>query len=134
MLVIGSNRNRCSGQIGTGAQGPTEYADGTLATTATPTTVRVVCNNTLSIAFNGTSNAMRVPHKTTFDAQAVKRQLGIAVSGWDTFMYRMKTLSERKVKSHESMNYFLRVMCQMKGHADNQSLTNERAFKKVQEL
>lgn len=108
--------------------------DGTLATTATPTTVRVVCNNTLSIALNGTSSAVRVPHSTTFDAQAVKRQLGIAVSGWDTFMYRMKTLSERKVKSHESMNYFLRVMCQVDGHADNQSLTNERALKKVQEL
>src|SRR3990167_8361757 len=29
--------------------------DGTLATTATPTTVRVVCNNTLTIALDGTS-------------------------------------------------------------------------------
>ena len=36
---------------------------------------------------------------TTFDAQAVKKQLGIAVSQWDSFMYRMKTLSERKVYS-----------------------------------
>ncbi|WP_217493487.1 DUF932 domain-containing protein [Variovorax boronicumulans] len=35
--------------------------DGTLATTATPTTVRVVCNNTLSIALNGASSAVRVP-------------------------------------------------------------------------
>jgi len=86
--------------------------DGTLATTATPTTVRVVCNNTLSIALSGTSSAIKVPHSTSFDAQAVKRQLGIAVSQWDGFMYRMKTLSERKVKSHESMNYFLRVLCQ----------------------
>lgn len=108
--------------------------DGTLATTATPTTVRVVCNNTLSIALNGASSAVRVPHSTTFDAQAVKRQLGIAVSGWDTFMYRMKTLSERKVKTHESMNFFLRVLCQTDGHADSQTLTNERALKKVQEL
>jgi phage/plasmid-like protein (TIGR03299 family) len=108
--------------------------DGTLATTATPTTVRVVCNNTLSIALNGASNAVRVPHSTTFDAQAVKRQLGIAVSGWDTFMYRMRTLSERKVKAHEAMNFFLRVMCQADGHADAQILTNERALKKVQEL
>lgn len=108
--------------------------DGTLATTATPTTVRVVCNNTLSIALNGASFAVKVPHSTAFDPQAVKRQLGIAVSGWDAFMYRMKTLSERKVKSHESMNYFLRVLCQTDGHADSQNLTNERALKKVQEL
>ena len=37
--------------------------DGTLATTATPTTVRVVCNNTLSIAVNGASQAIKVPHR-----------------------------------------------------------------------
>jgi phage/plasmid-like protein (TIGR03299 family) len=92
--------------------------DGTLATTATPTTVRVVCNNTLSIALNGATSAIKVPHSTSFDAQAGQAQLGIAVSQWDSFMYRMKTLSERKVKSHEAMNYFLKVLCQTDGHAD----------------
>jgi phage/plasmid-like protein (TIGR03299 family) len=109
--------------------------DGTLATTATPTTIRVVCNNTLAIALHGASNAIKVPHSTSFDAQAVKKQLGIAVSQWDGFMYRMKTLSERKVKSHESMNYFLKVLCQTDSHVDPaQGLMNERALKKVQSL
>lgn len=108
--------------------------DGTLATTATPTTIRVVCNNTLSIALNGASSAVRVPHSTNFDAQAVKKHLGIAVSSWDAFMYRLKTLSERKVKSHEAMNYFLRVLCQPDAQADGQGLANERALKKVQDL
>lgn len=109
--------------------------DGTLATTATPTTVRVVCNNTLAIALNGASSAIKVPHSTSFDPQAVKKQLGIAVSQWDSFMYRMKTLSERKVKSHESMNYFLKVLCQTDNQVDpGQGLMNERALKKVQSL
>lgn len=109
--------------------------DGTLATTATPTTVRVVCNNTLAIALNGTSSAIKVPHSTSFDAKAVKKQLGIAVSQWDSFMYRMKTLSERKVKSHESMNYFLKVLCQTEGQSNPATgLVNERALKKVQAL
>ena len=44
--------------------------DGTLATTATPTTIRVVCNNTLTIAVNGASQAIKVPHSTRFDPQA----------------------------------------------------------------
>ena len=106
--------------------------DGTIATTATPTTVRVVCNNTLTIALNGASSAIKVPHSTVFDAQAVKKQLGIAVSQWDAFMYRMKTLSERKVKSHESMNYFLKVLCQTDNQVDPAlGLQNERALKKV---
>jgi len=109
--------------------------DGTLATTATPTTVRVVCNNTLTIALNGATSAIKVPHSTSFDAQAVKKQLGIAVSQWDSFMYRMKTLSERKVKTHESMNYFLKVLCNTDGHIDpSGGLINERALKKVQAL
>ena len=109
--------------------------DGTLATTATPTTIRVVCNNTLAIALNGASSAIKVPHSTSFDAQAVKRQLGVAVGSWDAFMYRMKTLSERKVKSHEALNYFLRTLCQSDSHADPAvGLANERALKKVQAL
>ena len=109
--------------------------DGSLATTATPTTIRVVCNNTLTIALNGASSAIKVPHSTSFDAQAVKKQLGIAVSQWELFMFNMKTLSERKVKSHEAMNYFLKVLCQTDSQPDQAAvLTNERALKKVQSM
>lgn len=109
--------------------------DGTLATTATSTSVRVVCQNTLAIALNGASNAVKVPHNTSFDSLAVKKQLGIAVSHWDSFIYRMKMLSERKVKSHESLNYFLKVLCQSENAAETtQGLVNERALKKVQSL
>ena len=109
--------------------------DGTLATTATPTSVRVVCNNTLNIALQGAAQAIKVPHNTTFDPMAVKKQLGVAVSQWDGFMYRMKTLSERKVKSHESLNYFLKVLCQTDDHVDaSTGLVNERALKRVQAL
>ena len=84
--------------------------DGTLATSATPTTVRVVCSNTLAMALDSTSNVIRVPHSTCFDADAVKRQLGIAIGQWDDFMYRMKLLSERKVKSNEAQQYIERVL------------------------
>lgn len=110
--------------------------DGTLATMAIPTSVRVVCNNTLAIALQGANtSAIKVPHSTQFDAQAVKRQLGIAIGQWDSFMYRMKTLSERKVKTHESMNYFLKVICQTDNQAEGApGLANERALKKVQTL
>ncbi|WP_416242935.1 DUF932 domain-containing protein [Azospira sp. APE16] len=109
--------------------------DGTLATTATPTTIRVVCNNTLTIAVNGATQAIKVPHNTRFDPQAIKQQLGIAVSHWDGFMYRMRTLAERKVKSHEAMNYFLKVICEAPASATEPlKLANERALKRVQAL
>jgi phage/plasmid-like protein (TIGR03299 family) len=106
--------------------------DGSIATSATFTSIRVVCNNTLHIALKNATGAIKVPHSTTFDPQVVKQQLGIATSSWDSFMYRMKTLSERKIKSHESMNYFLHIF----GATDPAAtgLANERAIKKVQAL
>ncbi len=80
--------------------------DGTMATTAQFTAVRVVCNNTLAVAIDDSKGAVKIRHKTTFDPEAVKRQLGISVSHWDTFMYRMKLLSERKVKHAEAESFF----------------------------
>ena len=109
--------------------------DGTLATMATPTTVRVVCNNTLAVAVNGASQAIRVPHSTEFNAQRVKQQLGISVSQWSEFMYRMKTLSERKVKPKEALQYFLQVICSTDTDLDDRKqLPQHRALQKVQDL
>lgn len=109
--------------------------DGTMATTATPTTVRVVCNNTLSIALSdasGTnSGAIRVPHSRIFNPEEVKRQLGVAVTQWDSFMYRMKMLAERKVQTHEAMDYFLKVFGNPASEGVHAPLTNERAMKKA---
>ena len=84
--------------------------DGTLATSVTPTTVRVVCNNTLTVALDGSSQVIRVPHNTSFDADAVKRHLGIAIGQWDDFIYRMKTLADRKVKNSEVLRYIEEVL------------------------
>ncbi|MCS3417664.1 phage/plasmid-like protein (TIGR03299 family) [Pseudomonas sp. BIGb0450] len=109
--------------------------DGTLATTATPTTVRVVCNNTLTIALDGSAKAIKVPHSTRFDPQAVKKQLGIAVSQWDNFMHRMRMLSERKVQWHEAMGFFMNVLCDANPNMPLPAvLPNERALRKVQGL
>lgn len=107
--------------------------DGTLATTATPTTIRVVCANTLALALNGQSGAIKVGHNTVFDAQRVKQELGIAVAQWDNFTYRMKTLSNRHIRSSEAEQYFVNIL----GDPDWQHgkpLVNERALKRVQAL
>jgi phage/plasmid-like protein (TIGR03299 family) len=84
--------------------------DGTLATTATPTTVRVVCNNTLALSLNGATSAIKVPHNTRFDPSLVKKQLGVAISRWDEFMYEMRMLAERKVSSKEAERFFHQVL------------------------
>lgn len=83
--------------------------DGTLATTAQFTSIRVVCNNTLAIALKGQSSSagvVKVPHSTKFDAQKIKQQLGISVRAWEDHMYEMKQLSQRKVTQQEAATYF----------------------------
>ncbi|CAG69539.1 conserved hypothetical protein [Acinetobacter baylyi ADP1] len=88
--------------------------DGTLATTAQFTSIRVVCNNTLAIALqskyaseaSGMTGVVKVPHSTRFDAEKVKQQLGISVRGWEEHMYQMKLLSQRKVTQAEAAAYF----------------------------
>lgn len=110
--------------------------DGTLATTAQFTSVRVVCNNTLAIALGDGTGAVKVPHRSQFDAQAVKRQLGIAVSSWDAFMARTKALSERKVTDATAQTFFRRVLTYPTTNpAEHAALAvNERAIKAVSEL
>jgi phage/plasmid-like protein (TIGR03299 family) len=83
--------------------------DGTLATTAQFTSIRVVCNNTLAIALKGQNSSagvVKVPHSTKFDAQKIKQQLGISVRAWEDHMYEMKQLSQRKVTQTEAAAYF----------------------------
>lgn len=110
--------------------------DGSLATTAQFTSVRVVCNNTLAIALGDGTGAVKVPHRSQFDATAVKRQLGIAVSSWDAFMVRMKALSERRVSDAAAEKFLQRVLTYTPAAtADRDAVAvSERAIKAVGQL
>lgn len=84
--------------------------DGTLATTAQFTSIRVVCNNTLAVSLaNGGTDMVKVPHSTQFNAEKVKQQLGFSVKKWEDHCYQMKQLTERRVTQAEAGNYLNRV-------------------------
>lgn len=108
--------------------------DGTLATTAQFTSVRVVCNNTLQIALGDSAGAVKVPHRLQFDAQAVKRQLGIAISSWDGFMVRMKALADRKVSDTAAEAFFCRVLTYPVSSSFPTPAINNSAIRAVQAL
>jgi phage/plasmid-like protein (TIGR03299 family) len=102
--------------------------DGSMATTAQFTSVRVVCNNTLAVSlFQEKGSAVKVPHSTQFDAKAVKKYLGISVSAWDDFMYQMKILSERPVSLREASNFYHSVF----SSKNVEGKTNERSMAKA---
>ncbi|MDI1240036.1 MAG: DUF932 domain-containing protein [Polaromonas sp.] len=109
--------------------------DGTLATVATHTTVRVVCANTLAVALDNARGAVKVPHSTTFDPAQVKSQLGIAVSQWDGFMARMKELTDCKVNDAAAEKFLRKLICQTDAPVSaNERLSQARALKTVQSL
>ncbi|ARL59944.1 DUF932 domain-containing protein [Burkholderia pseudomallei] len=110
--------------------------DGTLATTAQFCSVRVVCANTLAIALGEGNGAVKVSHRSQFDAQAVKRQLGIAVSSWDSFMVRTKALAERKITDSTAEAFLRRVLTYSTANLPDRETVavNERAIKAVGQL
>lgn len=89
-------------------------ADGSLATVAQATDVRVVCQNTLSMSLHGKAKGRRVKirHASVFDAAKVKRELGMVdfVASWDAFIDAMKAMGEVKVTEEQATEYFGRLL------------------------
>ncbi|MDF3081470.1 DUF932 domain-containing protein [Burkholderia sola] len=110
--------------------------DGSLCTTAQFTSVRVVCANTLAIALGNNAGAIKVPHRSRFDAASVKRQLGVTVSSWEAFIARTKALSECKITDSAAEAFLRRVLTYSTTNLpDRKSVTvNERAIKAVGQL
>lgn len=74
------------------------------------TSVRVVCNNTLQLAIGDRANAVKVPHSTKFDPVAVKDELGLCLSAWDSFLASMRGMADRPVNKFEAMKYLVEVL------------------------
>jgi len=107
--------------------------DGSLATTAQFTSVRVVCNNTLQIALGDNRGAVKVPHRSEFNADAVKQQLGITVAPWNRFVAKMKDLVACPVNP-DSVDGLLRRMLTYPGQPGQAPVVNEQAMRSVRAL
>jgi phage/plasmid-like protein (TIGR03299 family) len=71
----------------------------------TPT--RVVCMNTLTMALKGVSEHMvKVHHRSTFDAQTVKEQLGVAQEKLASYKEAAQFLGSKKYKKENIVEFF----------------------------
>lgn len=104
--------------------------DGTMATVADFTTVRVVCNNTLSLAVghNGGKAAIKVPHSRQFDADTVKSELGLIDNQLEVFAADADALSAQRVTDEQAINYFIGLYAKTD---EQNNVTNERTLKAV---
>jgi phage/plasmid-like protein (TIGR03299 family) len=71
--------------------------DKSLATTARFTTVRVVCNNTLSWASENNTNMVSFNHMTKFNHEYVKEKLASSVASFGSFMEMAKLLKKQQM-------------------------------------
>ena len=108
--------------------------DGTLATTAQFTSVRVVCNNTLAIALGTNTGCVKVGHRSQFDPQAVKEKLGIATSSWVGFMARVQALSQCRLTDKAAETYLREVLSTRVANAAHAVPASERAMRGVFDL
>ncbi len=106
----------------------TTSCDGTMATTAKHTSVRVVCNNTLQMSLHAEqSGVIKVPHSTKFDADRVKSELGV-IETLDTFRDDVAALINKTISKRESVEILVDMIA--KRDSDGE-VTNEKHVKRV---
>lgn len=87
----------------------TTSCDGTLATTAQFTSVRAVCNNTLSIAMRDNNARIKVPHNRTWKPNEVKEQLGFVDESWNRFSEQIGLLAAKTVERDKAVQYLIEL-------------------------
>lgn len=85
----------------------TTAVDGSLNTTAKFVSTRVVCQNTLNVALKeGTKNLVKVSHKSQWDPERAKMDLGLIDKGWFEFMDNIKKMSNKKVTDKQAKDFY----------------------------
>lgn len=102
-------------------------ADGTMATIAQHTSVRVVCNNTLQMSLHDKQHAVKVSHKTKFDAETVKQQLGV-IETIDQYKTDVELLINKAISKAQAAEIFVEMIAKRDKHGN---INNEKAVKRV---
>lgn len=104
--------------------------DGTLATSVIPTSIRVVCANTLHATLHGAEGGIKVPHSSVFDEKAVKARLSVARSQWNDYVTLTQAMSRKSVSAHEAVRFFELALG---SYAANEGEERMRPFKRALE-
>lgn len=81
--------------------------DGTMATQVRFTSVRVVCNNTITIATEGKAD-VTVPHSSEFKADKVKLELNIG-DAWDQHTIAISTMANTQLDKDQFVRFAMNV-------------------------
>lgn len=107
--------------------------DGTMATVAKFTSIRVVCNNTITAALNReNSGTVRVLHSERFDPDAVRLELGIVADNWERFLVQSRRLAGEKL-SETDADLFVRSLLQPY-HTGKLPLNETKGYRRIMDL
>jgi phage/plasmid-like protein (TIGR03299 family) len=84
--------------------------DGTLATVARMTSVRVVCNNTLRFSEKDKATQVKIGHNQKFNADKVKAQLGEIDRAFADYMESMKNFGSVQMSNDFRERFFLKLI------------------------
>ena len=108
--------------------------DGTAATIGQFTSIRVVCNNTLSAADQENAPSRVVlTHGAEFDQSLMRDRLGLVVSGFDGMMDKYRKLARQGVNS-EYARTFANELFPAAYNQQTNTFKESRGFKRVLEL
>lgn len=107
--------------------------DGTMATVGKFTSIRVVCNNTITAALGREhGGTVRVLHSERFNPDAVRMELGIVGDNWERFLIQSRKLSGETMNKIEA-DAFVTALLQP-FHNSRMALNETRGFKRIMEL
>jgi len=123
--------------------------DGTMATVAKFTAIRVVCNNTITAAVGGYSggrvikgegetdkgylkSAVRVLHSEKFDPDAVRLQLGIVAGAWENFLIQSRQLAAVPMDQAEADAFIVDLLTPY--HTAARPLQETKGYRRVMDL
>lgn len=103
-------------------------ADGSMATTATHTSIRVVCNNTLQMSLGREDNdSIKISHATKFDAEVVKARLH-ADNTIATYKGDVDALINKAMGGNAAMEIFVELVAKKD---DDGNIINEKSVKRI---
>jgi phage/plasmid-like protein (TIGR03299 family) len=106
-------------------------ADGSLATEARLTSIRVVCKNTLQFARADAKPALRVSHRSVFDPKAVQAAMGLNTAAWDAFKHNLVRLANTSVHEEQAAEIVAGLFATAPGQDGRDKARETAGFKKV---
>ncbi len=106
--------------------------DGTMATVAKFTSIRVVCHNTITAALGAKGETVRVLHSERFNADRVRQDLGIVADSWDRFLIQSRKLAGETITPADA-DLFVRELLRPY-HSGSLEINESRAYKRIMDL